>query len=103
MPDDALPDCEACDKPDLIGPNSEAVFVYKFIRNQQMRSSYSGHLFGLRFEAVVSALEWFYEAGVINDRDEVMWRIWEIDGIACRIGNAKLDQERQARIEAGGK
>lgn len=91
IPREALPDCESCEKPELSEAELDVVYVFRLVEGQQQRSHFSGHRFGLRFEAVRSAIEWAYEAGRIADRDYVMDHIWTLDQISCRIHNARVD------------
>lgn len=69
------------------------------IANQQNYNSFSGHVSGLRFEAIIAAINWYTEAGRVQDPDSVLERIMIIDEIACRIRNARVDAEHQANKE----
>lgn len=106
VPDEALPDCESCEKPELFGANADAVLVYGDVSSDQQRAPMSAHIFGVRYEAKMAALQYHWEAGNIGDIDDVKMRVDILDAIACRIANAKADADeakRKAESEAGRK
>jgi hypothetical protein len=92
FPDAARPDCDSCDKPDLLDSNLQVASVFQLVMGQQERNPMSGHFLGLRFEAVARAIEWGVEAGYVDDPDLVMRRIWILDHVYCRIQNAEVDR-----------
>lgn len=96
LPQDALPDCSACEKPELWPENVDAAILYGHVQGQQQVAGMSGHFFGVRIEALIAAANWLYEAGRINNIDRAIDGAQEIDRINCRHHNAKVD----ARIEA---
>lgn len=91
LPDEALPPCEECEKPELGPLNREAVELYQRIGNQQMFNGFSGHVLGLRFEAVVAAITWYEGAGMISDPDAILERVLALDQVVRGIRNAKID------------
>ena len=97
VPREALPDCNACEKPELGIYNGQAVWLYAQIANQQMHNSFSGHVLGLRIEAVIAAIEWFTAAGRILDPDEAFDRVMLVDSIACRIRNDRIESEQKSK------
>lgn len=80
-----------CEKPELSQEDWEVVALFGRLHRQQQVSAMSGHLLGLRFEAVAEAIRWYAEAGVIIDPDYVMDRIWILDEVFCKIHNEKVD------------
>lgn len=97
LPDAARPNCEECPKPEIGPINSQTIRLYELVREQQMISDYSGIRRGMRFEAVVQAVEWGHRRGWITDPDEVMERVWILDSIANRIANAKAEAAAKAK------
>lgn len=95
-PQDALPPCEGCPKPELSPSNRDVVYVFRKVMNNQDRAAMSGHYFGLRFESVIAAATWAEESGNIDDRDVVIERMHIIEEVTNRIRNARID----AQIEA---
>lgn len=94
VPAEALPDCEACPKPELEEENLETVLVYQRISNQQTWNFVNGARMGLRMEAVVAAVRWMFERGEIVDPDAVMQRIWDLDAAINEIHNATVDKKK---------
>lgn len=91
LPEEALPDCVGCSKPEIRPEDAEAVMVYQAISNQQTFNYVSGHRLGLRFEAVVAAVRWYHERGVIEDPDGVMEKIWIIDDAVNKHFNSLIE------------
>lgn len=102
VPENALPVCETCEKPELSHNNLITVNCYRLVANQQMWGAMGGECLGVRLEAVVAAIRWLYEAGEITDdeQDVVMERIWIVDSVATRLHNEKLEARRKAAEEA---
>lgn len=95
LPDDALQDCEACDKVELMPENVAVANVYSMLITQQQRSAMGGHRLGLRMEAVVALLGWLKSTGQVEEPELVMQRIWILDDIYNRIQNARIDAESE--------
>jgi hypothetical protein len=79
VPTEALPDCEACDKPELDPGSREAVSLYNACINQQTFNGFTGARLGLRMEAVIAAMDELEAQGYITDRARAFRRVWIID------------------------
>lgn len=93
VPEEALPDCQSCPKPELVGVNYETAIVYRYCGGQQQYNDMSGHWRGMRLEAVVAAIQFYASMGRLTDPEGVMERIWILDEIQCRIHNAAVEAE----------
>lgn len=95
LPDDALQDCETCEKVELMPENVPVANCYSMLISQQQRSAMGGHRLGLRMEAVVALLGWLQRTNQIEEPALVMQRIWILDDIYNRIQNARIDAETE--------
>lgn len=95
-PEEALPDCETCDKPELDPSNGETVLLYSYVGQQQTFSMWSGHRLGLRMEAVVPVLDELCRQGLISDRGVVFRRILVMDAAVNEAVNAKITATKDA-------
>lgn len=96
VPADALPDCESCDKPELLPSNQEVVHVYNYVVNQQVYAAMGGERLGVRMEAVLETIRWLSEGGELSDPDLVFRRIFRLDAAVNAVSNAANANKREA-------
>jgi len=96
VPEEARPDCDACDKPQLHPSNFETVQLYQHVQDQQHYIGMSGNMGGVRIEAVIAAANWLYEAGEISDIDTAIQRIRAIDEERVKVHNEKIKAAHEA-------
>jgi hypothetical protein len=101
VPDEARPDCESCEKPELHEANSDTVILYNHVATQQQQAGTNGHWAGVRMEAVIAVAEWLYDAGEIWDMDEAIRRIQIIDRVNVQQHNAAVDAAIEAAKNKG--
>lgn len=97
IPDEAKPDCESCEKPELDHSSYEAVHLFNVCINQQEWNQMSGHRMGLRMEAVKAALDELCLMGQIEDRSRAFQRVFIIDDAVNRVLNDRLDASARAK------
>jgi hypothetical protein len=99
IPQDALPKCWECPKPELDPSSADAALLYSYCINQQRFNVMSGERMGLEMQAVVACLDELCRQGLIQDRARAFRRVWIIDGEVNKAFNASLkkpDSEEQA-------
>lgn len=101
LPDEALPDCGNCEKPELTSENAEVCYVYSLVADQQMHNSFNGMALGLRMEALTAALDWLIRTDAIESPEVVFRRIWILDRIAVKHRNLELERRRKAQEGKG--
>lgn len=87
IPKGALPDCAACDKPELDPSNYETVLLYRFAQNQQTFSVADGKRLGLRAEALIAILDELCRQGKVRDRERAFKRVWALDEVVNTAWN----------------
>ena len=97
IPEEALPDCHACEKPEPDPSNFEAIELFQTCANQQTWNQFSGERLGLRMEAVVVALDELVRLGRITNRERAFDRVWVIDHVVNDARNAELAAARKSK------
>lgn len=88
VPPEALPDCEACEKPELDPSNYETVLLYEHCKNQQHYGTWGGERLGVRMEAVVAVLNELCLQGKIQNRERAFRRVSVLDAVCNDVWNA---------------
>lgn len=97
VPDAALPDCENCPKPELDEVDVDAYRVFMSVQSQQQRSAMSGHLYGIRYEALSCALRDYQDEGGEHPIAELRERVLLLDSIFRRQHNARVEAQQKAK------
>jgi hypothetical protein len=100
VPEDALPDCDTCPRPELGPVNAMAFLLFTRIQNEMLVSEMSGHVRGLPFRAKTHVVEWYAKEGRIDDPEVMLERIDIIDKAYCKVANARADAKNNT---TGGK
>jgi hypothetical protein len=95
-PRGALPDCESCEKPDLLPQNYDAVRLYHHVQDQHERGPMHGEYRPIRMSDMIATANWLYEAGVIDDIDTAIPGAKIIGDIRTRIINAEIEAKAKA-------
>ncbi len=89
LPDEALPVCETCPKPDLEPGHLDAVILWNRVRDQVIYNTNDGNILGLRMEAVVAVAKWMHEAGRIDDIDAAIDGVDILADVSFRLHNQR--------------
>ena len=96
VPEEALPVCDECEKPELLSENVDAVILYDNCKGQQQLIGDRGHFAGVRSEAMFLWANHLLEAGEIWDIDAAVRGVAILDSVRVNLHNEDVD----ARIAA---
>ena len=103
LPEEALPPCHDCEKPELWPINIDALILYNQCANQQQRIGDDGHIAGVRSEAMFLWANHLLDAGEIEDLDTAVKGVLVLDDVKVRLHNADVDARvaaKRAEMEA---